>query len=157
MVEQPRVTDPHLDQIVLVSQNEMEQWLLKQAKLRYDLEQTRQKVKAKLLECKNSYKIQLEEISRQKELDIQDLQKRYNDLARQKEIQERQNRQATTKLERYHFEEVKELEELYQKKQTLEAESYLRLEQEGLSISIRFYQNSTLFYFSFFIFVFICN
>lgn len=111
--EQPRVTDPELDQIVLVSQNEMEQWLHKQAKLRHDLEQTRQKVKAKLLECKNSYKVQLEEISRQKELDIQDLQKRFNDLARQKDIQEKQNRQATSKLERYHYEEVKELEELY--------------------------------------------
>ena len=55
--EQPRVTDPDLDQIVLVSQTEMEQWPQKQAKLRHDLEQTRQKVKAKLLECKNSYKV----------------------------------------------------------------------------------------------------
>ena len=55
--EQPRVTYPDLDQIVLVSQTEMEQWLQKQAKLRHDLEQTRQKVKAKLLECKNSYKV----------------------------------------------------------------------------------------------------
>jgi len=91
----------------------MEQWLQKQAKLRHDLEQTRQKVKAKLLECKHSYKVQLEEISRQKELDIQDLQKRYSDLARQKDIQEKQNKQATSKLERYHYEEVKELEELY--------------------------------------------
>lgn len=70
----------------------MEQWLSKQQKLKSDLEQTRQKVESKLLECKDSYKMQLDEIRRQKQLDINDLQKRYSDLAWQKEIQEKQNR-----------------------------------------------------------------
>jgi len=36
------------------------------------------------------------------------------------------------KLERYHYEEVKELEELYQKKLSLEENKYLETEQNGL-------------------------
>jgi hypothetical protein len=72
--------------------------------------------------------LQLEEIERQKELDIKDLKKRFEDLKSQKEIQEKQNKQATVKLERYHYQEVKELEELYQKKLSLEENKYLETE-----------------------------
>lgn len=72
--------------------------------------------------------MQLEEIERQKELDIKDLKKRFEDLKSQKEIQEKQNKQATVKLERYHYQEVKELEELYQKKLSLEENKYLETE-----------------------------
>lgn len=38
------------------------------------------------------------------------------------------------KLEHYHYEEVKELEDLYSKKLALEGDAYLRLEQEGLEL-----------------------
>ena len=62
--ETARIMDPDLSQIVLVSQVEMEQWKSKQAKLKSDLSQTTQKVESKLQECKQSYKKQLEEISR---------------------------------------------------------------------------------------------
>jgi len=72
--------------------------------------------------------LQLEEIELQKELDIKDLKKRFEDLKSQKEIQEKQNKQATVKLERYHYQEVKELEELYQKKLSLEENKYLETE-----------------------------
>jgi len=112
----------------------MEEWLQKQNKLKTQLDTTRQKVESKLQECKQSYKLQLDEISRQKELDIKDLQKRYKDLSWQKDIQEKQNRQATIKLEHYHFDEVKELEDLYSNKLTLEGSAYLKLEQEGLEL-----------------------
>ena len=114
--DMPHLMDPDLINIVLVRQKEMDEWLLKQTKLKQDLELTRQKVETKLVECKLSYKNQLEEIGRQKELDIQDLQKRFKDLSWQKELQEKQNKQATKKLEHYHYEEVKELEDLYSKK-----------------------------------------
>jgi hypothetical protein len=71
--EAPKIMDPELSQIVLVSATEMELWQQKQNKLQQDLSQTTQRVNSKLLECKASYKLQLEEIRRQKELDIKDL------------------------------------------------------------------------------------
>lgn len=37
-------------------------------------------------------------------------------------------------MEHYHYEEVKELEELYSKKLALEGDAYLKLEQKGLEL-----------------------
>ena len=50
--------------------------------------------------------MQFEEIQQQKEMDIQDLKQRFEDLNYQKTQQERQNRQAMRKIEKYHFQEV---------------------------------------------------
>jgi actin-related protein len=57
--------------------------------LQADLDATKIKVEAKLQDCKRRYKLQLAEISKQKELDIEDLRKRYSDLQWQKDLQER--------------------------------------------------------------------
>lgn len=62
--EPPKIMDSELSQIVLVSQQEMNLWQRKQAKLRLDLDQTKQKVESKLKECKSSYDLQLKEIER---------------------------------------------------------------------------------------------
>lgn len=78
--------------------------------------------------------MQLAEISKQKELDIEDLRKRYSDLQWQKDLQERQNKDAMNKLEKYHYEEVKEVEDLFSKKLKQEGDAYLKMEQEGLEL-----------------------
>ena len=52
----------------------------------------------------------------------------------QKELQERQNNDAMNKLEKYHYEEVKELEDLFTKKLKQEGDAYLKMEQEGLEL-----------------------
>lgn len=74
----------------------------------------------------------METIKQQKEEDIKDLKKRHEALEYQKDKQARQNKNATKKLERYHYEEVQELEDLYKKKLALEGDAYLKLEQQGL-------------------------
>ena len=48
----------------------------------------------------------METIKQQKEEDIKDLKKRHEALEYQKDKQARQNKNATKKLERYHYEEV---------------------------------------------------
>ena len=132
--EPPLIMDPELANIVLVKRDDMESWLVRQLKLQADLEATKIKVDAKLQDCKRRYKLQLDEISRQKELDIEDLRKRYMDLQWQKDLQERQNKDAMNKQEKYHFEEVKEVEDLFSKKLRQEGEAYLKMEQEGLEL-----------------------
>jgi len=72
--------DPDLASIVLVKQDEMEEWLVKQSLLKSELESTKRKVDAKLAEYKQGYQMQFEEIQQQKEMDIQDLKQRYDDL-----------------------------------------------------------------------------
>lgn len=49
-------------------------------------------------------------------MDINDLRQRFEDLTSQKRIQDRQNEEAMKKIEKYHFEEVKEIEKLFEKK-----------------------------------------
>jgi hypothetical protein len=39
-----------------------------------------------------------------------------------------------SKLEKYHYEEVKEVEDLFSKKLKQEGDAYLRMEQEGLEL-----------------------
>ena len=75
----------------------------KQEGLKTELEGTKRKVDAKLAEYKQGYQMQFEEIQQQKEMDIQDLKQRFEDLSYQKTQQERQNRQAMRKIEKYHF------------------------------------------------------
>jgi len=89
VAEPPKIMDQDLSLIVLVSQQEMVHWQSKQAKLQMDLTQTTQKVESKLLECKESYKRQLETITKQKEEDIKDLKRRHDALEHQKEKQAR--------------------------------------------------------------------
>ena len=123
-----QIMDPELANIVLVKQDEMEEWLVKQALLKSELESTKRKVDAKLAEYKQGYQMQFEEIQQQKEMDIQDLKQRYDDLSWQKALQEKQNREAMRKIEKYHYEEVKEIEQLFEKKLRQEGDGYLQLE-----------------------------
>ena len=67
------IMDPELANIVLVKQDEMEDWMRKQEGLKTELEGTKRKVDAKLAEYKQGYQMQFEEIQQQKEMDIQDL------------------------------------------------------------------------------------
>ena len=76
--------DPELANIVLVKQDEMEEWMIKQDMLKTELEGTKRKVDAKLAEYKQGYQMQFEEIQQQKEMDIQDLKQRFEDLSFQK-------------------------------------------------------------------------
>ena len=81
-----QIMDPDLANIVLVKQDEMEEWLVKQDLLKSELESTKRKVDAKLAEYKQGYQMQFEEIQQQKEMDIQDLKQRYDDLSWQKAL-----------------------------------------------------------------------
>ena len=122
------IMDPELANIVLVKQDEMEEWMIKQDMLKTELEGTKRKVDAKLAEYKQGYQMQFEEIQQQKEMDIQDLKQRFEDLSFQKTQQERQNRQAMRKIEKYHFQEVQEIEKMFEKKLKQEGDGYLQLE-----------------------------
>ena len=42
------------------------------------------------------------------------------------------------KIEKYHYEEVKEIEQLFEKKLRQEGDGYLQLEQEGLEMKQRY-------------------
>ena len=133
-----QIMDPELANIVLVKQDEMEEWLVKQSLLKSELESTKRKVDAKLAEYQQGYQMQEEEIRQQKEMDIQDLNRRYEDLSWQKRLQETQNQEAMRKIEKYHYEEVQEIEQLFEKKLRQEGDGYLQLEQEGLEMKQRY-------------------
>ena len=77
--------DKELANIVLVKKNAMEHWIARQDKLNNDLDGTRRKVESKLAECRKRYDEQFEEIKKQKEADIYDLQTRFKDLSYQQE------------------------------------------------------------------------
>ena len=91
-------------------------------------------MQAKLAEYKQGYADQEAAACKQKDEDIHDLEQRYKDLKQQKRLQEEQNRQAMRKIEKYHYEEVKEIERLFEKK----GDGYLQLEQEGLEMKQRY-------------------
>ena len=103
----------------------MEDWLEKQKKLKAELDATKRKVQSKLAEYKRGYAEQEEASRRQKDDDIRDLEKRYDDLKEQKSLQQRQNEEAMRKIEKYHYEEVKEIERLFEKKLKQEGDGYL--------------------------------
>lgn len=115
-IDQKSIMDPELANIVLVKKVEMEEWQEKQKKLKAELDATKRKVQAKLAEYKRGYAEQEEKSRRQKDDDIKDLKQRYEDLEHQKRLQEEQNKEAMRKIEKYHYEEVKEIERLFEKK-----------------------------------------
>ena len=88
----------------------------------------------KLRETKQKYERQYHEIERQKDLDINDLEKRYEDLRRQKELQDRQNFEAMRKMEGNHLAAVEDLESVYERKLYIECGNFLKLEQEKLEM-----------------------
>ena len=100
-------------------------------------------MQAKLNRYKLKYAEQESQNRAQKDEDIRDLKKRYADLLAQKDIQERQNAEAKKKIERYHFEEVREIETLFEKKLRQEGDGYLQLEQEGLEMKQRYEKQIT--------------
>ena len=89
--ENKPIMDSELANIVLVKKAEMEEWLEKQKKLTAAKDATKRRVAAKLHEYKQGYKEEEEEIRRQKDEDIRDLEQRYLDLKKQKKLQKRQN------------------------------------------------------------------
>ena len=117
--------DPELANIVLVKKGEMEEWLRRQQKLKAELDAIKRKVQAKLAEYKQLYADAEDKARQQKDEDIRDLQQRYEDLQEQKELQKLQNQEAMRKIEKYHYEEVKEIERLFEKKLKQEGEGYL--------------------------------
>ena len=62
----------------------------------------------KLIECKRRFEKQYQEIEKQKNLDIKDLEKRHQDLSRQKKLQDNQNHEAKNKMEMTHLRAVEE-------------------------------------------------
>ena len=50
----------------------------------------------------------------------------------------RQNTEAMSKIQKYHYEEVKDIERLFEKKLKQEGDGYLQLEQEGLEMKQRY-------------------
>jgi hypothetical protein len=67
-------------------------------------------------------------------LDIKDLEKRYEDLRRQKDLQDHQNQQAMHKMEENHVAAVEDLESVYERKLNVECGNFLKLEQEKLEM-----------------------
>lgn len=67
-------------------------------------------------------------------MDIKDLEKRYEDLKRQKEMQDRQNYEAMKKMEMNHLQYVEELQNVYEDKLYKEGSNYLKLEQEKIEM-----------------------
>ena len=67
-------------------------------------------------------------------MDIKDLEKRYEDLRRQKELQDHQNQQAMHKMEENHVAAVEDLESVYERKLNVECGNFLKLEQEKLEM-----------------------
>jgi hypothetical protein len=61
-------------------------------------------------------------------LDIRDLEKRYEDLRRQKDLQDKQNLEAMKKMEANHLAAVEDLESVYERKLYIECGSFLKLE-----------------------------
>lgn len=122
------IVDEALADIVLVKKNEMDEWQKKQEQLKHDLNMNKKKVEQKLLESKQKYERQYAEIERQKDLDIRDLEKRYEDLKRQKDTQDKQNFEAMKKMELNHLNAVEELQGVYEKKLYIENSNYLKLE-----------------------------
>ena len=133
------VVDEALADIVLVKKGEMEEWQRKQEALRQELAMNKRKVEANLAEAKAKYERQYNEIERQKDLDIRDLEKRYEDLKRQKEQQDRQNMEAMRRMEQNHLGAVEELQEVYERKLYVENSNFLKLEQEKLEMK-NFYE-----------------
>lgn len=134
------IVDEALADIVLVKKHEMEEWQQKQEQLKHDLNVNKKKVEQKLLESKQKYERQYVEIERQKDLDIKDLDKRYEDLKRQKDMQDRQNFEAMKKMELNHLNAVEDLQQVYEKKLYIENSNYLKLEQERLEM-IKYYES----------------
>ena len=128
------VVDQALADIVLVKKQEMEEWRMKQEKLQFELNVNKRKVDLKLKETKAKYEKQYQEIERQKDLDISDLDRRYEDLKRQKELQDRQNMEAMRKMESNHVAAVDELAGVYERKLDVECGNFLKLEQEKLEM-----------------------
>jgi hypothetical protein len=76
-----KIMDPDLADIVFVKVNQMEEWRSSQEQLRYQLALTRKKIEIKLMDQKKKFDRQFNEIEKQKQLDIMDLQKRLEDLS----------------------------------------------------------------------------
>ncbi len=70
----------------------------------------------KLEECNKRFDRQYKEIEKQRDLDIRDLQKRYDDLLKQKKLQEKQNSEAMQKMESNNLAAVIEIQNEYDKK-----------------------------------------
>jgi hypothetical protein len=126
--------DAELADVVLVMKSDMEKWKERQDQLNHDLTMTRKRVETAHEETKKSYSTQLYELEEQKDADIRDLQKRYDDLRRQKEIQDRQNLDAFKLMEHKHLDSVEKLEDVYKRKINIEEGNYLKLEQEKLEM-----------------------
>jgi len=61
-------------------------------------------------------------------LDINDLRKRYDDLTKQKTLQDQQNSMAMQKMEANHMHQVQDTQTLYTKKLHVQENDYLNLE-----------------------------
>jgi len=95
---------------------------------------TKKRIEIKLNDQKKKCKRQFQEIEKQKDLDIKDLQKRYSDLQKQKQLQDKQNFSAMQKMEGNHLAQVEELQVLYEKKLLAQDADYLNLEQAKLEM-----------------------
>lgn len=129
-----KIMDPDLADIVFVKKNQMDEWKHSQNILKYQLALTRKKIEIKLLDQKKKFDRQYQEIQKQKELDIKDLEKRHRDLTEQKKLQDRQNLQAMQKMESNHLQSVLETQQLYEKKLSAQESEYLNLEQQKLEM-----------------------
>jgi hypothetical protein len=81
-----KIVDPELADIVYVKKDQMEEWKSSQDMLKYQLALTKKRIEIKLEDQKKKFNRQYEEIRKQKELDINDLKKRYDDLTKQKQL-----------------------------------------------------------------------
>ncbi len=128
------IVEEALADIVLVKKNEMLEWQRQQEQLQYELKVTQKKVKAKMAETKSKYDRELKNEEQSKDLEIRDLEQRYDDRKTQKVIADKQNYEAMQKMESNHLHEVEDIQGSYEKKLYIESSNYLKLEQEKLEM-----------------------
>lgn len=126
--------DPELSDIVFVKKDQMEEWKQSQEMLKYQLALTKKRIEIKLEDQKKKFDRQYQEIKKQKDLDINDLKKRYDDLTKQKQLQDKQNFHAMQKMEANHLKQVIDTQQMYEKKLTQQESEYLNLEQDKLEM-----------------------
>ena len=118
----------------------MEEWLKKKSDIQRELKETKKKIRRDIKEHTREYDEKKALIERQMQLDIQNLDKRYEELKTQKENQDRQNQDAMIKMEQNHVQAVEDLQDAYEKKIYIEQSNYLKLEQEKMEMK-NYYEN----------------
>lgn len=132
------VVDEHLAQIVLVKKSVMEAWRKRQEQLKIEMEEENNKVETSLRHEKYQYKQKIEMMDKNKTEQLNDLNKRYEDLQNQEAEQKDEFTQTMKKMELNHLQCMEELQTLYEKKLAIENQGYLNLEKKKGQMRVQY-------------------